>query len=275
MRVGQPLPRSEVNARMSEPAIHPTALVDREARLGRGVTIGAWSVIGPEVELGDGTAVAHHTTIVGRTRIGTSNIISPYVSIGLPPQHLHDDGSEARIEIGDRNTIREFVTIHLATVQGGALTRIGNDNFLMNYVHVAHDCLLGNNIILANSVQLGGHTAVGDRANLGGQVALHQFVKVGTFAMCGGASALRHDVPPYTMVEGNPARLRGLNLTGLKRAGFDAGTVSTLKKAYRILFRSGLTVEKATGEVTAEFPGVDAVANLVSFMRASNRGVCR
>lgn len=259
----------------SETAIHPTAMVDPRARLGRDVSIGAWTVIGPDVEIGDGTRVAHHTTIVGRTRIGSGNQISPYVSIGLPPQHLHDDGSETQIEIGDRNTIREFVTIHLATVQGGALTRLGNENFLMNYVHIAHDCRLGNNIILANACQLGGHTEIADRANLGGQVAIHQFVKVGSFAMCGGASALRHDVPPYTMVEGNPARLRGLNLTGLKRNGFDAGTVSTIKKAYRILFRSGLTVEKATDQVCAEFSGVDAISNLVSFMRASKRGVCR
>lgn len=259
----------------SETSIHPTAMVDPKARLGREVSIGAGCVIGPDVEIGDGTAVAHYTTIVGRTRIGSGNKISPYVSIGLPPQHLHDNGAETRIEIGDRNTIREFVTIHLATVAGGALTKMGNDNFLMNYVHVAHDCRLGSNIILANACQLGGHTEVGDRANLGGQVALHQFVKVGAFAMCGGASALRHDVPPYTMVEGNPARLRGLNLIGLKRNGFDAETVSTIKKAYRVLFRSGLTVDKATEQASAQFAGVDAVMNLVNFMRASKRGVCR
>ena len=258
-----------------EQLVHATAMVDPHAKLGRDVSIGAWSVIGPDVTIGDGTQVAHHTTIQGRTTIGAGNKIAPYVSIGLPPQHLHDNGAETRIEIGDRNVIREFVTIHLATVAGGALTKLGNDNFLMNYVHVAHDCHLGNNIILANACQLGGHTEISDRANLGGQVAIHQFVKVGSFAMVGGASALRHDVPPYTMVEGNPARLRGLNLTGLKRNGFDSDTVNTIKKAYRILFRSGLTVEQATKQASEELGGVEAVANLISFMRASKRGVCR
>lgn len=250
-------------------------MVDSRARLGRDVSIGAWSVIGPDVEIGDGTAVAHSTTISGHTKIGAGNQIGPYVSIGLPPQHLHDNGSDSRVEIGDRNVIREFVTVHLATSAGGRLTRMGNENFLMNYVHVAHDCRLGNNIILANACQLGGHTEISDRANLGGQVAIHQFVKVGSYSMVGGASALRHDVPPYTMVEGNPARLRGLNLTGLKRNGFDTETVNVIKKAYRILFRSGLTVEKATEQVAAELPGQAVVENLVSFMRASKRGVCR
>lgn len=259
----------------SETSIHPTAMVDPKARLGREVSIGAWTMIGPDVEIGDGTQVAHHCTIVGKTKIGKNNKVSPYVSIGMPPQHLHDNGAESRLEIGDGNTFREFVTIHLGTVAGGGLTRVGNGNFMMNYVHVAHDCRVGNNIILANACQLGGHTEVGDRANLGGQVAIHQFVKVGTFAMCGGATALRQDVPPYVMVEGNPARLRGLNTIGLKRNGFDENAIATIKKAYRVLFRSGLTVERATEQALSEFPGVEAVSNLVNFMRASKRGVCR
>ena len=258
-----------------ETPIHPSALVDPRAQLGRDVSIGAWCVIGPGVTLGDGTQVAHSCTIAGKTSIGAGNKIGPYVSLGLAPQHLHDDGSQSRLEIGDNNVFREFVTVHLATAAGGGLTKIGNENFLMNYVHVAHDCRVGNNIILANACQLGGHASVDDRANLGGQVALHQYVKVGSYAMVGGASALRHDVPPYTMVEGNPARLRGLNLTGLKRNGFDADVVGQIKKAYRILFRSGLTVDQATKQAEADLPGVDAVAKLVSFMRASKRGVCR
>lgn len=259
----------------SSTSVHPAAIVDPRARLGRGVTIGPWCMIGPDVTIGDGSQIAHSTTIAGRTKIGAGNKVGPYVAIGLPPQHLHDDGSESRVEIGDRNVIREFVTVHLATTAGGGLTSIGNDNLLMNYVHVAHDCRLGNSIILANSCQLGGHTEIGDRANFGGAVAVHQFVKVGGFSMVGGCTALRQDVPPYMMVEGNPPRVRGLNLTGLKRNGFDADTINTLKKAYRTLFRSRLTVEQAVAALYQEWPGVEVVANLINFMRASKRGVCR
>jgi UDP-N-acetylglucosamine acyltransferase len=257
------------------PSVHPTAIVASQARLAEGVVVGPWCVVGRGVRIGAGTVIGHSTTVEGRTTIGRDNRIGPYAVIGLPPQHLTDPGVEGAVGIGDRNVIREFVTVHVGTAGGGGLTRIGDDNYLMNYVHVAHDCLVGNGTVLANACNLGGHTAIGDRANLGGMVAVHQFVKVGELSMVGGASALRHDVPPYTMVEGNPARLRGLNLTGLKRNGFDPDMLATLKKGYRILFRSRLTVEQATRALASELDGIDVIRNLIAFMRGSRRGVCR
>jgi UDP-N-acetylglucosamine acyltransferase len=257
------------------PQVHPTAVVDRAASLGANVVIGPYCIIGPGVSIGADTVLENNTTIQGKTTIGRGNRIGPFAVLGLPAQHLHDSGKGCRLEIGDRNTIREFVTIHVGTELGGALTRLGDDNFLMNYVHIGHDCLVGNRTILANACQLGGHTVVGDRANLGGMVAVHQFVKVGDLAMVGGASALRHDVPPYCMVEGNPARLRGLNQIGLKRNGLSADTLSNLKRAYRIVFRSQLTVDQATRNLEEEFKDDEVVSKLISFMRGSKRGVCR
>ncbi|MBI4864202.1 MAG: acyl-ACP--UDP-N-acetylglucosamine O-acyltransferase [Candidatus Riflebacteria bacterium] len=257
------------------PAIHPTAIVDPGARLHRSVEVGPWCVVGPEVTIGEGTILLHNTTVTGRAAIGASNRIGPYAAIGLPPQHIHDDGSGSSVEIGDKNVIREFVTIHLATKLGGSLTKLGNDNYLMAYAHIAHDCKIGNNVIVANACNLGGHVTVKDRAVLGGMAGFHQFVTVGEFTMVGGASAVRNDVPPYCMVEGNTARLRGLNLIGLKRNGFTADTVRCLKRAYRVLFRSRLTVDQAARDLERELGGWEVVRNLVEFVRTSKRGVCR
>lgn len=193
----------------------------------------------------------------------------------MSAQHLRDSGEGAQVEIGHRNIIREFVTIHSGTVVGGRVTRVGDDNFLMAYVHIGHDAQVGSWITLANACNLGGHIEVRDRASLGGMVAVHQFVRIGEFVMIGGCSPIRHDVTPYCLVEGNPARLRGLNQVGLKRNGFDIEAVRTIRKAYRILFRSRLTVDRATRRLEEEFGEHPAVKNLIEFVRSSKRGVTR
>lgn len=254
--------------------VHPQAVVDPAARLGEGVVVGPWCLVGPDVEIGAGTVLEHSTTVVGHTRIGRNNRIGPFVAIGMTPQHLGYKGEPTRTEIGDGNTLREFVTIHRGTPIGGGVTHIGDACYLMNYSHVGHDCHVGNNVILANSCNLGGHVMVRDRANLGGVVAVHQFVQIGEYAMVGGASAIRHDVPPYCMVEGNPARLRGLNLIGLKRNQFAAETVSLIKKCYKISFRSQLVLEKSL-EALAGLDPDPVVTRWIEFMSTSRRGVQR
>jgi len=259
------------------PRIHPTAIVEEGALLGAGVEIGPYSLVGPNVTLGARTILANNVTIGGKTRIGEDNRIGPYSVIGLGAQHLRDTGEGAEVVIGHRNTIREFVTIHAGTVVGGRITCIGDDNFLMCYVHVGHDCHIGNRVVMANACNLGGHTVVRDKANLGGMVAVHQFVAIGEYVMVGGASAVRHDVAPYCLVEGNPARLRGLNLVGLKRSGFCDDSLRVIKRAHRILFRSRLTVDQAIRAIEGneELASHAEVKNLVAFFRSSKRGVCR
>ncbi len=256
-------------------SIHPTAVIHPGAQIAADVEIGAYSVIGEHVRIGRGCRIASHVLIEGWTTIGERNQILSFSSIGTPPQDIGYKNEETELIIGNDNVIRECATIHRATTKEDRRTEIGNSNFLMAYSHVAHDCKLGNNIIMANSVALGGHISIGDCAILGGIVAVHQFVRIGAYSIIGGQSAVSQDIPPYVSAAGNRAQLYGLNLVGLKRRGFSDDTINTLKKAYKIVFRSGLTQEEAFRRVTDELAASKEAMHLVEFMKSSKRGVTR
>ena len=226
--------------------IHPTAVIHPGAELHPTVQVGPYAVIGELVKVGPETVLGAHVVLEGQTEIGARNQIFPGVAIGLEPQDLKYDGARTQVKIGDDNRIREYVTINRAT-RAGEATLIGNGNLLMAYVHVAHNCVIENSVVIANAVALAGHVHIESKAVIGGVVGIHQFVHIGRLAMVGGMSRIDRDVPPYMLVEGNPARVRSLNLVGLKRAGMvDQGEVlPTLKKAFRILYRSGLTLNQA------------------------------
>jgi UDP-N-acetylglucosamine acyltransferase len=256
-------------------SIHPTAIIHPNARIGEGVEIGPYTVIGEHVSIGRDTKIASHVLIEGWTTIGERNRIFPFSSIGTAPQDIGYRDDETFVIIGNDNVIRECATIHRATTKEDRKTVIGDKNFLMAYSHVAHDCKLGNHIIMANSVALGGHIIIGDHAILGGIVAVHQFVRIGAYSIIGGQSAVSLDIPPYVSAAGNRAKLYGLNLVGLKRKGFSDVIIATLKKAYKILFRSGLTQEEAILRAHTEFPESAEVGLLVDFIRSSRRGVTR
>jgi len=256
-------------------SIHSTAIVHPKAVVADGVDIGPYSIIGEHVKIGRDTKIAAHVLIEGWTTIGERNQICPFSSIGTPPQDIGYKGEETALLIGNDNVIRECATIHRATTKEDRKTVIGDSNFLMAYSHVAHDCKLGNHIIMANSVALGGHIVIGDHAILGGIVAVHQFVKIGSYSIIGGQSAVSQDIPPYVSAAGNRAKLYGLNLVGLKRKGFSDEVIGRLKKAYKIIFRSGLTQDEAVRKTLEEFPDAPEVLHLVDFIRASKRGVTR
>lgn len=255
--------------------IHPTAIVHPKAKIAEGVEIGAYSVIGEHVTIGRDTKIGSHVLIEGWTTIGERNHIFPFSSIGTPPQDIGYKNEETYLIIGNDNIIRECATIHRGTTKQERRTVIGDRNFLMAYSHVAHDCNLGNNIIMANSVALGGHIVIEDHAILGGIVAVHQFVRIGAYAIIGGQSAVSQDIPPYVSAAGNRAKLYGLNLVGLRRKGFSDAVINTLKKAYKIIFRSGLTLDDALAKALSEFPDSQEVRHLVDFIKNSKRGVTR
>lgn len=255
--------------------IHPTAIVHPGARIEGGVEIGPYSVIGEHVSIGKDTKIASHVLIEGWTTIGERNHVFPFSSIGAPPQDIGYKNEETYLIIGNDNIIRECATIHRATTKEDRKTEIGNKNFFLAYSHVAHDCKLGSNIIMANSVALGGHIVIEDHAILGGIVAVHQFVRIGAYAIIGGQSAVSQDIPPYVSAAGNRAHLYGLNLVGLKRRGFSEEAIAILKKAYKTIFRSGLTLEEALRKVQDEFPRSPEAGNLVEFIRKSKRGITR
>jgi UDP-N-acetylglucosamine acyltransferase len=257
------------------PDIHPTAIIGDGTRLADDVTVGAFSVIGPAVTVGPGTVIDHHVSLTGNTVLGSRNRLFPFASVGSIPQDLKYRGENTRLLIGDDNIFREFVTVNLGTAGGGGETVIGNGNLLMAYVHVAHDCRIGNRVIMANCATLAGHIEVHDHAVLGGLSAVHQFVRIGRHAMVGGATGVVMDIPPGTIASGNRAELHGLNLIGLKRRGFGDEEISGLKKAYRIIFRSGLTIQEALDTVAREITGFPEVDHLVEFIRSSKRGVTR
>jgi UDP-N-acetylglucosamine acyltransferase len=256
-------------------SIHTTAIVHPKAKIDPSVEIGAYAVIGEHVSIGKGTKISAHVLIEGWTTIGERNQILSFSSIGTPPQDIGYKNEETRLIIGNDNVIRECATIHRATTKEDRTTVIGNNNFLMAYSHVAHDCKLGNSIIMANSVALGGHISIGDFAILGGITAIHQFVRIGEYAIVGGQSAVSLDIPPYVSAAGNRAKLYGLNLIGLKRRGFSDDAISRLKKAYKIIFRSGLTQEEAFQRVQDELSSSPEAMHLVEFMKSSKRGVTR
>jgi UDP-N-acetylglucosamine acyltransferase len=232
--------------------IHPTALVDPGAELAQDVEVGPFAVVGPGVQVGGGTRIGAHVTLEGPTTIGRDNRIHPYASLGGPPQDKKYRGEPTRLEIGDGNTFRECVTVNRGTVQDAGVTRVGDDNWVMAYVHIAHDCRVGSHTILANTTNLGGHVELGDWVILGGCTQVHQFVKVGPHAMTGTGTILLHDVPPFVMVSGNPSSPHGLNAEGLRRRGFDADTIALLRRAYRTLYRSELTLQQARERLAAE-----------------------
>jgi len=256
-------------------SIHPTAVVHPQARISEGVEIGPYTVVGEHVAIGKDSIIGPHVLLEGWTTIGERNRIFSFSSIGTAPQDIGYRNEETYLIIGDDNVIRECATVHRATTKEDRKTVIGNKNFLMAYSHVAHDCKLGNHIIMANSVALGGHIAIGDHAILGGIVAVHQFVRIGAYAIIGGQSAVSLDIPPYVSAAGNRAQLYGLNLIGLKRKGFSDQSIAHLKKAYKIIFRSGMTQEEALQKVAEELSSSPEALQLADFIKNSKRGVTR
>ncbi len=251
--------------------IHPTAIVEDGAKIGENVIIGPYSFIGKEVEIGDNSKIGAYTTIEGVTKIGKKNEIFSHATIGSIPQDLKYAGERVELIIGDENKIREYTLLNPGTKGGGGVTKIGNRNLLMGYVHIAHDVKIGDGCILANAATLAGHVELGDRVVVGGLTPIHQFVKVGDFAMIAGASALSQDIPPFCLAEGNRAYLRGLNLTGLRRA-FDKETINALKSAYNQLFNKGLPLKEVAQKLYEESPFKE-VKELAKFILESKRGI--
>ncbi|HHS83889.1 MAG TPA: acyl-ACP--UDP-N-acetylglucosamine O-acyltransferase [Gammaproteobacteria bacterium] len=256
-------------------SIDPRAVVDPSASLAPGVSVGAYTIIGAEVEIGAGTVVGSHVVIKGPTVIGKENRFYSFSSIGDDPQDKKYGGEQTRLEIGDRNVVREYCTINRGTEQGGGVTHIGDDNWIMAYVHIAHDCLIANNTVFANNASLAGHVKVDDFAVLGGFTLVHQFCSIGAHSFSGMGSTLSKDLPPYVMASGNPATPRGLNSEGLKRRGFSAEAIRVLRRAYKILFRSGLTLEEAIKKLKILQQDHKEVGVLVSFLENSQRSILR
>lgn len=257
---------------MSE--IHPTAVIQEGARIGEGCRIGPYCVIGPNVILGTGCELHSHVVIDGHTEIGSENTFYPFASIGLRTQDLKWDGGTTWTRVGSNNTFREYVTIHSATADGDA-TVIGSHNNLLAYTHVAHDCQLGDHIIMSNVGTLAGHVIVEDRAIVGGLAAVHQFCRIGTMSIIGGCSKVVQDVPPYMMVDGNPAATRTLNKEGLKRNGVNEDTQKSMRQAYRILFRSEQTFTNAVKQVRADVATSPELEHLLAFIESSERGIAK
>ena len=255
--------------------IHPTAIVHPHAKIGAHVEIGAYSIVGEHVEIGDNTWIGPHVVINGHTRIGRDNRIFQFASLGEVPQDKKYAGEPTRLEIGDRNTIREFCTFNLGTAQDVGVTRIGNDNWIMAYVHIAHDCQVGNNTTFANNSQLAGHVHIDDWAILGGFTGVHQFCRVGAHCMTAVGTVILQDVPPYITAAGNTASPYGLNAEGLKRRGFSAEALQALKRAYRTLYKSGLMLEEARSKLEEEACMHPEVQRFVDFLAVSKRGIIR
>lgn len=271
----KPRPRTAVGSD-AEPEVHPTAIVDPGARLGRNVIVGAYTVVGPDVVIGDETEVMHHVTIKGPTTLGRNNRIYSHVCLGEDPQDKkYKFRGPSALEIGDENVIREFATIHRGTPNGQGVTRIGNENWILNYCHIGHDCQVGDRTILSNCATLGGHVVVKDMAYLGGFTAVHPFCVIGEVAITGGQTMIAQDVPPYVTASGNRVQLYGINKIGMERNGFAKREIHNMQAAYKIFFRSGLGAAEALARLEADFGDSPVVANFVSFVRASKRGICR
>lgn len=257
--------------------IHPTAIVEAGAELADDVRVGPYSVVGARLRIGPGTTVGAHVVLTGATTIGAGNRIYHHCSIGEVPQDKKYAGEDTRLEIGDGNTIREFCTLNVGTVQGQGVTRIGDDNWIMAYVHVAHDCVVGDHTIMANATQLAGHVEIGDWAILGGITGVHQHCRVGAHAMTGVATKLVQDVPPFVMAEGNPSAARGLNVEGMRRRGFAPAEQDAIRLAYRVLYRDGLLIDEARArlaELAAE-TGSQALRTFADFVMKPGRGLLR
>jgi UDP-N-acetylglucosamine acyltransferase len=255
--------------------IHQTALIDRQAEIDSDVEIGPYSVIGAGVRIGQKTRVASHVVIEGRTSLGQGNTIYQFATIGSRPQDLKYKGESSELIIGNHNTIREYVSLNPGTGGGGMITRVGDHNLLMMHCHIAHDCLIGSHNIIANGATLGGHVVVGDYVIVGGLVGIHQFARIGSGAILGAGSMVSKDVPPFCNATGDRARLRGLNLEGLKRRGFTTTAIDALKKAYRIIFQSKLKTKDALEKVRREVSPSAEIDILLAFIAQSQRGICR
>ncbi len=255
--------------------IHPTAIIDPTAEIDTNVTIGPYAIIKSDVCIGSGTTIGPYSTIENYVNIGPDCQIFQYASIGGAPQDLKFHGEKTYLKVGRGTIIREFVTINRGTENGGGLTEVGEENYLMAYTHIAHDCKTGKQVILANNSTLAGHITIGDNVTVGGLVAIHQFVQIGDFAYIGGKSAVVKDIPPYVIAAGDRATLHGLNNVGLKRQKFPKSTIQQLKKTYRIFFRIGLTVKQAAERAKAEVEQTPEVKNFIKFIIESNRGVTR
>jgi UDP-N-acetylglucosamine acyltransferase len=255
--------------------IHSTAIIDPKAELDANVEVGPYSIIRQNVSVGSGTVIGSHVSIEPYVTIGQDCHIFQHAAIGTAPQSLKFKGEKTDVKIGRGTIIREFVTVHRGTEFGGGLTEVGEENFLMAYTHIAHDCITGKKVIFANNATLAGHIVVGDNATIGGLVAIHQFVRIGDYAYVGGKSAVVKDIPPYVIASGDRAKLHGLNSVGLKRHGFSQETLSSLKKAYRIIFRIGITLNEAIERVRAEVEQIREVVNLIDFIKSSRRGITR
>lgn len=255
--------------------IHPTAIVDPKAEIDTGVSIGAYSIIGANVKIGANSSIGSHVVIDGCTTIGSENTIHPFCTLGGPPQDKKYRGEATRLEIGHRNTIREYCTANCGTTQDAGVTRIGDDNWIMAYVHIAHDCIVGNSTIFANNAQIAGHVFVENHAILGGFTVVHQFVSIGAHSLTAMGTILLQDLPPYVTAAGNTAQPHGINSEGLKRRGFSQATVSALRAAYKTLYKSGLTLADAKLDLGRQALVTPEIGPLVAFLDRSRRGIIR
>lgn len=265
---------------MTAPRIHPTAVVDPAACLAPDVLVGPYAVIGPQVTIGAGSVIGSHAVITGHTTLGERNQVFSFASVGQAPQDKKYAGEPTRLVIGNGNTIREFCTINTGTIQDAGVTSVGDDNWIMAYVHIAHDVRIGSHTVLANNATLAGHVHVGDWATIGGLTGVHQFVKIGAHAMVGFQAHVAQDVPPFMTVDGHPLRVRAVNLTGLKRRGFSDARLSAIRTMHRVLYREGLTLEAARERLGSLATGASDeaagdVAVLLSFLEAADRGIVR
>ncbi len=255
--------------------IHPTALVHEKASVARDVQIGPYCIIGEGAKIGRGVKLLNNVVIEGDAEIGQGSTIYPFAVIGLPPQDMKYGGEKTGVRIGSGNIIREYASIHRGSVGAEGVTILGDNNYIMAYSHIAHDCRIGSNVVMANSVTMAGHVQVDDNAILGGVIAIHQFTRIGAFSMTGGFSGIGQDIPPYTIASGARAKLYGLNLVGLKRHGFSKETIADLSKAYKILFRSKYTLKEAIKKVQEDIPKTPELERLMEFVKTSKRGICR
>ncbi|HEX6769132.1 MAG TPA: acyl-ACP--UDP-N-acetylglucosamine O-acyltransferase [Candidatus Binatia bacterium] len=255
--------------------IHPTAVVDPRAQLANDVEIGPYVIVGANVKIDAGTKIQSHAVVDGLTTLGRNNVVFPFATVGTIPQDLKYRGEPSELIIGDNNTIREFASLNPGTVGGGMITRVGSQNLLMMYCHIAHDCIVGNRNVIANGATLGGHVVIEDNVIVGGLVGIHQFVRIGSGAILGAGSMVSKDVPPFCNATGDRAKLHGLNVEGMKRRGFEQAKIDAIRQAYRIVFRSKLKTSEALEKIRKELPALQELEQFISFIAASERGICR
>lgn len=255
-------------------SIHPSAIVHEGAQLGVDVEIGPYSIVGANVKLGDRTRIMAHVFLDGRTTVGADCIVYPFASVGAQSQDRKFKGGATFVEIGDRTTLREYVSVHSGTKEGET-TQVGSDDLILAYCHIAHGCKVGNRVTMANSSALSGEVVVEDEAVIGGMTGVHQFTRIGRLAMVGGLSRITQDIPPFMLIEGNPATARSVNTVGMERRGVSPESVASIKRAYRLLYRDGLSTRQAVERIRAEVPACPEVAHLLSFIEASERGIIK